>query len=69
MTNNIKQKYLNVSLDLNEYTSRDLTNKLNSIVEKYNKNGYKIINISSVIYEFLEHSIISYDILMEKINE
>lgn len=65
----IKQKYLNVSRNLNEYTSLKLTNELNSIIKTYNQNGYKIINISSVIYNFLDNPIISYDILMEKINE
>lgn len=66
---NIEQKYLNVSRNLNEYTSIKLTNELNSIIKTHNKNGYKIINISSVIYNFLDNPIISYDILMEKINE
>lgn len=65
----IKQKYLNVSRNLNEYTSIKLTNELNTIIKTYNENGYRIINISSVIYNFLDNPIISYDILMEKINE
>lgn len=67
----IKQRYLNVKHEINKYSPTKLTDELNSIIKEYNDKGYKIISISSSVYEhFATHSpIVSYDILMEKINE